>query len=71
MAKISMELLQRDYNSYLKLKNSIDKANGKMNHFGKNMNIKYNFNDDILANELNHNIALLIIMKNHLEETTK
>ena len=68
MAKISMELLTRDYKDYLKIKKSIDRTpNGKMNRFGKNMNIKYLFNDEVLAKEEDHNQALLMIIQKHLE----
>jgi hypothetical protein len=71
MAKISMELLTREYKDYLKIKKSIDRTpNGKMNYFGKNINIKYHFNDDVLAEEEDHNQALLIIIKKHLDTTT-
>ena len=71
MAKISMELLTREYKDYLKIKKSIDKTpNAKMNYFGKNINIKYHFNDDVLAEEEDHNQALLIIIKKHLDTTT-
>ena len=71
MKKISMELLTRDYKDYLKIKKSIDRTpNGKMNHFGKNMNIKYLFNDEVLAKEEDHNQALLMIIQKHLETST-
>tara|TARA_R110000803_G_scaffold201655_1_gene266485 strand:+ start:1209 stop:1430 length:222 start_codon:yes stop_codon:yes gene_type:complete len=68
MSKISMQLLQTDYSSYLKLKMSISKVkSGKIQSFGKEMNQKYSFNNNKLEKEKDDNIALLMIMKDHVE----
>ena len=72
MAKISMELLTREYKNYLKVKHSIDKTpNGKMTYSGKEMNRRYLFEDDVLDDETDHNRALMIIMRDHIERSVK
>ena len=58
MSKISMQLL----------KMSISKVkSGKIQSFGKEMNQKHSFNNNKLEKEKDDNIALLMIMKDHVE----
>ena len=69
MAKISMELLTREYNKHITIKKSIDKTpNGKMTYFGKEMNRRYLFENDLLVAEKDPDQALMIIIQNHIEE---
>ena len=42
--------------------------NGKMTTFGKYMNDKYAFKNDTILNEADHNTALLLIMRDHVQE---
>lgn len=64
-----MPLLKIELESWLELKKSMDAVpNGKMTTFGKYMNEKYVFNDKALPNEVDHNIALLLIMRDHVQE---
>jgi len=64
-----MPLLKRELESWLGLKKSVDAVpNGKMSNFGKYMNDKYAFNDETLSNEADHNTALLLIMRDHVQE---
>ena len=58
MAKLSIELLRKEHNDWIKLK--------VIESFGTYMNFKYNFRNKELDNELDSNIALLIIMSNHV-----
>ena len=41
---------------------------GKMTNFGKYMNQKYVFKNEALSNEGDHNTALLLIMRDHVQE---
>jgi len=69
MSKISMPLLKIELDSWLGLKKSMDAVpNSKMSNFGKYMNDKYIFQDDTLSNEKDHNTALLLIMRDHVQE---
>ena len=69
MSKISMPLLKIELDSWLGLKKSMDAVpNSKMPNFGKYMDDKYIFKDDALSNETDHNTALLLIMRDHVQE---
>jgi len=64
-----MPLLKIELDSWLGLKKSMDAVpNGKMTSFGKYMNDKYAFGNDNLLNEADHNSALLLIMRDHVQE---
>ena len=58
MATLSIELLRKEHNDWSKSK--IIEA------FGTYMNSKYNLNNEKLDNELDSNMALLMIMSNHV-----
>jgi hypothetical protein len=60
MAKISYQLLTREYNKWLKSDRKAD--------FGNMMNTKYKFSDSKLESEANANNALLAIMKEYVQE---
>ena len=60
MAKISYELLTAEYNKWLKSDRKTD--------FGNMMNTKYRFGDSKLESEADPNIALLVIMKEYVQE---
>jgi hypothetical protein len=69
MSKITMSLLRIELNSWLELKKSMDAIpDGKMTSFGKYMDNKYAFNDNTLHKEADHNTALLLIMRDHVQE---
>jgi len=69
MSKITMPLLKIELDSWLELKKSMDATpNGKMTSFGKYMNDRYAFKSDALLNEADHNTALLLIMRDHVQE---
>jgi hypothetical protein len=69
MSKITMSLLKIELDSWLELKKSMNAIpNGKMTPFGKYINNKYAFNDDAVLNEADHNTALLLIMRDHVQE---
>jgi hypothetical protein len=69
MSKITMSLLKMELDSWLELKKSMDAVpNGKMTTFGKYMNNKYAFKNDDILNEADHNTALLLIMRDHVQE---
>jgi len=64
-----MHLLKTELKSWLILKQSIEATpNGKIPSFGKYMNEKYAFKNDTLSNEADHNVALLSIMRDHVQE---
>lgn len=64
-----MSLLRIELNSWLELKKSMDAIpDGKMTSFGKYMDNKYAFNDNALHKEADHNTALLLIMRDHVQE---
>ena len=64
-----MSLLKIELDSWLGLKKSMDAVpNGKMTSFGKYMNDKYAFANKALLNEADHNTALLLIMRDHVQE---
>ena len=68
MAKISMELLHSEQKSWSDIDVSLKKAGGKNISFGKYMQDKYAFKEKNLENEPDNNRAMLIILKNHVEE---
>jgi hypothetical protein len=68
MAKISMELLQAEQNSWKLMDNALKDANGKSIHFGKYMNDKYAMNNDALSKETSESMAMLILLKDHVQE---
>jgi len=68
MSKISIALLISEFNSWLKLKNALENSSGKIINFGKYMNNKYLFNDKELIIELDINLILLKIMRDHVQE---
>lgn len=64
-----MPLLKIELDSWLGLKKSMDAVpEGKMTNFGKYMNEKYAFGNEALHNEGDHNTALLLIMRDHVQE---
>ncbi len=67
MAKISMELLNSEHKSWLELDKSLRKAGGLNIPFGMYMQEKYAFQDKDLTDEDDTNMAMLIIIKNHVE----
>ena len=68
MAKISMELLHSEQKSWSDIDVSLKKAGGKNISFGNYMQDKYAFREKDLENEPDTNRAMLIILKNHVEE---
>jgi hypothetical protein len=68
MAKISMELLHSEQASWKLLENAIKDANGKNISFGRYMNDKYGMNNDDLAKETNESMAMLMLLKDHVQE---
>jgi hypothetical protein len=62
-----MELLNSEHKSWLELDKSITKAKGVNIPFGKYMQDKYVFKDKDLTDEHDTNMAMLIIIKNHVE----
>jgi len=68
MAKISMELLQAEQNSWRLMDNALKSADGKSISFGRYMNDKYKMNSDELSNEVNESMAMLMLLKNHVQE---
>ena len=58
MASVSIELLRKEYYHWQDLK--------QKEPFGRVMNSKYHFEDKELENELDHGIALLMIMSKHV-----
>jgi hypothetical protein len=69
MSKITMSIVRMELESWLKLKKSIDATpDAKITNFGKYMNEKYNFLNETLSNEANYSIALLLIVRNHVQE---
>lgn len=64
-----MSLLKIELDSWLGLKKSMEIVpDGKMTNFGKYMNNKYAFANDVLHKEADHNTALLLIMRDHVQE---
>ena len=68
MAKISMELLHSEQASWKLLDNAIKDANGKNIYFGRYMNDKYGMNSDELAKEESESMAMLMLLKDHVQE---
>ena len=68
MAKISMELLHIEQASWRLLDNALKDADGKNISFGRYMNDKYSMNDDELAKEESESMAMLILLKSHVQE---
>jgi hypothetical protein len=58
MAKLSIELLRKEHNDWIKLE--------IIESFGAYMNSKYNLGNEELNNELDSNVALLMIMSNYV-----
>ena len=63
-----MELLHSEQKSWSDIDVSLKKAGGKNISFGKYMQDKYAFKEKDLENEPDTNRAMLIILKNHVEE---
>jgi|SaaInl3SG_22_DNA_1037383.scaffolds.fasta_scaffold77929_2 hypothetical protein len=59
MAKLSHELIQTHFESWKKL-------NKSKHNFGYIMNELYNLNDKELSEEKDSNMAILILLKNHV-----
>jgi len=68
MAKISLTLLRSEQTAWKFMDNSLKDANGKSIHFGKYMNDKYKMNDEKLGNEPNESMAILMLLKSHVQE---
>ena len=68
MAQISMELLHSEQASWRLLDNALKDADGKNISFGRYMNDKYSMNDDELAKEESESMAMLILLKSHVQE---
>ena len=67
MPKIEMKVIQEDYKNWLALKKSVEKVPGaKIQSFGKQMNIIHSLNNDALEKETDPNVALLMLMKDHV-----
>tara|TARA_R110001632_G_scaffold148369_1_gene265477 strand:+ start:104 stop:325 length:222 start_codon:yes stop_codon:yes gene_type:complete len=67
MPKIKMKVIQENYKSWLALKKSVEKVPGaKIQSFGKQMNIVHSLNNDTLEKETDPNVALLMLMKDHV-----
>tara|TARA_R110000744_G_scaffold76347_1_gene151239 strand:- start:303 stop:524 length:222 start_codon:yes stop_codon:yes gene_type:complete len=72
MATLSAHLLKFELSQWLKLKNAIDKTpKGIIHDFGAMMNSKYNLNDKQLSKEIDHNMALLLILSKHVQQETE
>ncbi len=41
---------------------------GNIANFGKYMNNKYSFKNNALSDEEDHNVAMLLIMRDHVQE---
>lgn len=65
-----MSLLQSELTSWIELKKNMETnvPKGKVYNFGAYMNKRYAFRDDNLLNEADHNAALLLIMRDHVQE---
>lgn len=64
-----MSLLKIELECWLNLKKSMDAIpDGKMTSFGKYMDNKYAFGNKAILTEADHNTALLLIMKDHVQE---
>ena len=68
MAKISMELLHSEQASWRLLDNALKDADGKNISFGRYMNDKYGMNNDELSKEESESMAMLILLKRHVQE---
>jgi len=69
MSRLSMELLKQEFSKFLKLlKSTGKKPNTELVPFGKYMSEHYNINDTSLEQELDHNLALLILMSKHVQK---
>jgi hypothetical protein len=69
MSKITMSQLKVELESWSSLKKSINALpEGKMTTFGKYMNDKYDFKNNAILTETDHNTALLLIMRVHVQE---
>jgi hypothetical protein len=60
MAKISMSLLRKEQETF--------KTQNEYQHFGPYMVNKYAINDLNLLKELDHNMAMLRLIKDHVQE---
>ena len=65
-----MDLLKNELDTWVQMKKSMadNVPKGKIIDFGKYMNNKYLFDNKTLANEADHNVALLLIMRDHVQE---
>ena len=65
-----MDLLKNELDTWVQMKKSMadNVPKGKIIDFGKYMNSKYSFDSKTLANEADHNSALLLIMRDHVQE---
>jgi len=68
MAKISAQLLRSEYSAWKELDKSITSADGKNVDFGLYMNNKYMFNNKLLAEEPDPAKAMLMLLKDHVQE---
>tara|TARA_R110001632_G_scaffold57209_1_gene139909 strand:- start:4157 stop:4354 length:198 start_codon:yes stop_codon:yes gene_type:complete len=63
-----MSLLRNEFKSWGLLDQSLTAAKGKSIPFGKYMSDKYKFAVKDLEDEIDSNKAMLIILKNHVQE---
>ena len=70
MSKITMDLLKNELDTWVQMKKSMadNVPKGKIIDFGKYMNDKYSFKDAALNKEADQNTALLLIMRDHVQE---
>lgn len=65
-----MDLLKNELNTWVQMKKSmIDNVpKGNIANFGKYMNNKYSFKNNTLSDEEDPNVAMLLIMRDHVQE---
>ena len=68
MAKLSIELLQSENQTWTEMSQSIIHSGGKVIPFGKYMNDKYHLTDPVLEKETEQSMAFLILLKDHVQE---
>jgi len=70
MSKITMDLLKNELNTWVQMKKSMadNVPKGNIVNFGKYINSKYSFNSKALSDEEDHNVAVLLIMRDHVQE---
>lgn len=65
--KIEIKTIQESYKKWLTLKKSIEKVPGaKIQSFGRQMNLVHSLENDLLEKEMDPNVALLMLMKDHV-----